>query len=172
MSMTVQSRARKLLGDFGEGLVTYALIRKGYEVAMVDHVGADLIVEKGGLRFAVSVKTRQFKSGSVESRGVVAEELHLKKLDHFSEQFGMVSLFALVVCIADESAIHLMIVRTDDIRNELPRGKHGYAFRFSKSKRQALFEKPFIDYSCWGQESIGEMDFVSSSDDNGFQSVK
>lgn len=41
-----QSRAPKLIGDFGEGLVTYALIRGGYEVAHVDHEGADLIAVK------------------------------------------------------------------------------------------------------------------------------
>lgn len=40
------SRASKQLGDFGEGLVTYTLIRKGFEVACVDHVGADLIAER------------------------------------------------------------------------------------------------------------------------------
>ena len=48
------SRAPKLLGDFGEGLVTYTLIRKGFEVAFVDHVGADLIAEKDDYRIAVS----------------------------------------------------------------------------------------------------------------------
>ncbi len=35
--MIKQTRAPKQLGDFGEGLVTYALIRKGFEVACVDH---------------------------------------------------------------------------------------------------------------------------------------
>ena len=68
-----QTRAPKLLGDFGEGLVTYALILKGYEVAYVDHVGADLIAEKKGKRFAVSVKTRLFRKGSRESLGFVVE---------------------------------------------------------------------------------------------------
>jgi Holliday junction resolvase len=151
-----------LIGDFGEGLVTYALIRKGFEVAVVDHVGADLIAEKGGMRFAVSVKTRLFKSGSQESRGFVAEELHLKKLDHFANQFGMTPLFALLVSIADEKAIHLMIARAEDIRNGLPLVKHGYSYRFSESSRQALFDHPFIDYSCWAQETIGGKDFVGN----------
>ena len=43
ISMSPQTRAPKLLGDFGEVLATYALIRKGFEVAVVGHVGADLI---------------------------------------------------------------------------------------------------------------------------------
>ena len=44
--MSKRTRAPKQLGDFGESLVTYTLIKKGYEVAYVDHVGADLIAEK------------------------------------------------------------------------------------------------------------------------------
>ena len=157
--MPSQSRAPKQLGDFGEGLVTYALIRKGFEVAYVDHVGADLIAEKRGSRFAVSVKTRLFRSGSRESRAFVVEKQHLDKLDHFARQFGMVPLFALAICIADENSIHLMISRAEDIRTGLPQVKHGYAFRFAKSSRKELLAKPFIDYSCWAQEAIGRMDF-------------
>lgn len=44
--LSKNSRAPKQLGDFGEGLVTYALIRKGLEVECVGHVGADLIAQK------------------------------------------------------------------------------------------------------------------------------
>jgi hypothetical protein len=157
--MGTQTRAPKQVGDFGEGLVTYALIRKGFEVANVDHVGADLIAEKRGLRFAVSVKTRLFKSGSKESLGFVVEEIHLDKLDHFASQFGMIPMFALVVCIADERAMHLLLTRAEDIRAELPKVKHGYACRFAKSTRKKLFEQPFIDYSCWTGEVIGGKDF-------------
>ena len=157
--MQAQSRAPKLNGDFGEGLVTYASIRKGYEVACVDHVGADLIAEKHGSRFAVSVKTRLFKIGSKESRAFVVEYQHLHKLDHFAQQFGMVPMFALVVCIADEKAIHLLLARAEDIRKGLPKVKHGYTFRFANSTRQKLFDQPFIDYSCWTGENIGAKDF-------------
>ena len=159
--MPLQTRYPKLLGDFGEGLVTYALIRKGFEVAVVDHVGADLIAEKSGSRFAVSVKTRMFKHGSKESLVFVVEDQHLKKLDHFARQFGMTPLFALVLCLADERNIHLVLARAEDVRENLPKVKHGYSLRFSKSSRRKLFEQSFIDYSCWADETIGEMDFMA-----------
>jgi len=158
-SVKKQSRAPKQLGDFGEGLVTCALIRKGFEVAYVDHVGADLIAERHGSRFAISVKTRLFKSGSKESLAFQAEYQHLDKLDRFANQFGMVPMFALVICIADEDAIHLLLARAEDIRTGLPKVKHGYAFRFAKSTRANLTENPFIDHSSWADETIGEMDF-------------
>ncbi len=108
--MRTQTRAPKQIGDFGEGLSTYAFIRKGFEVAMVDHVGADLIGEKQGLRYAVSVKTRLFRFGSKESRGVVIERSHLEKLEHFANQFDMIPLFALVLCLADEQAVHPLLL--------------------------------------------------------------
>ncbi len=155
-----QTRAPKQLGDFGEGLVNYALIRKGFEVACVDHVGADLIAEKQGSRFAISVKTRLFKTGSKESLCFQAEYDHLDKLERFASQFGMKPVFGLVICIADENAIHLLLARVEDIRNNLPKVKHGYSFRFSKTTRQKLFEQKHIDYSCWTGEVIGKNDFV------------
>jgi hypothetical protein len=154
-----QTRAPKQLGDFGEGLVTYALIRKGFEVANVDHVGADLIAEKRNSRFAISVKTRLFKSGSKESLDFQAEYQHLKKVEYFASQFGMEPMFALVICIADESAIHLLLCKVKDIRNHLPKAQHGFSFRFSKAARQKLFDLPFMDHSCWAGEVIGGKDF-------------
>jgi len=157
--MLKQSRSPKLLGDFGEGLVTYALIRKDFEVAYVDHVGADLIAEKSGSRFAISVKTRLFKEGSKESLSFVVEEDHLNKLDYFAHQFGMIPMYAHVLCLADEKCIHLVIVRVEDIRTNLKKVQHGYVFSFAKSKRRKFIEQPFIDYSCWAGETIGEKDF-------------
>jgi len=154
-----QSRAAKQLGDFGEGLVTYALICKGYEVALVDHVGADLIAEKNGIRFAVSVQTRRFKPAVKESRVYTVEEPHLRKLDYFARQFAMTPLFAFVACMADDKAIHLFLARVDDIRKHLPKGKHGYSIRFGKTRLQKLIDNPYIDYSCWTNETIGPSDF-------------
>lgn len=153
-----QTRAPKLLGDFGEGLVTYALILKGYEVAYVDHVGADLIAEKKGKRFAVSVKTRLFRKGSRESLGFVVERGHIQKLENFADQFGMVPVFALLVCLSDEHLIHLIIMPVDELKKNLPEVKHGYSIRFSTERRKELIAKPFVDYSCWKEESIGDKD--------------
>lgn len=98
----IQTRAPKQIGDFGEGLATYVLIRKGFEIAYVDHVGADLIAEKKGNRIAVSVKTRLFRPRSSESRMMLVNPAHLEKLEIFSKQFGMNGVFVQIVCLADE----------------------------------------------------------------------
>ena len=149
------SRAPKLLGDFGEGLVTYALIRKGFEVACVDHVGADLIAQKKNHRIAVSVKTRRYRSSSVETRGTVIEASHIDKLERFAARFALEPVFAHVVCIEDDGIIHLFMLRVVDIKRYLDKVVHGFRLRFSKEHLTKTIQLPYVDYSSWNNESIG-----------------
>lgn len=131
-SLHSNSRAPKFLGDFGEGLVTYTLIRQGFEVAVVDHVGADLIAQRDEHRIAVSVKTRLYRAASVETQGTVIETAHLEKLEHFARRFDLAPVFAHAVCLADDRTIHLFMMHVADIRRSLDKVKHGYRIRFSK----------------------------------------
>ena len=152
---TKHSRAPKHLGDFGEGLVTYTLIRKAFEVACVDHVGADLIAERDHYKIAVSVKTRMFREGSIESRGIVFEFNHLEKLEYFAQRFDLDPVMAHAVCIPDDRVIHLFMLRVSDIRKELKPVKHGYRFQFGAKHLEATVALPFVDYSSWSNEHIG-----------------
>ena len=146
------SRAPKQLGDFGEGLVTYTLIRKGYEVACVDHVGA----ERSGYKIAVSVNTRMYRSKSVESRGAVFEFAHIEKLEHFSRTFSLDPVIAHGACLVDDQTIHLFMLRVADIRKELKKVKHGYRFQYGANHLPVTSALPCVDYSCWGTEQIAE----------------
>ena len=152
------SRAPKQLGDFGEGLINYLLIRNDYEVAVVDHVGADLIAEKEGQRFAISVKTRLFRAGSKESRAFVIENEHLEKLEHFANRFKLTPLFAQVVCLADENKIHICVLSTPFIK-ELPKGKYGFCLRMQKKADLENLSKEAVLYACL-KEEIGAIDTV------------
>lgn len=154
--VTKHTRAPKQLGDFGEGLVTYALIRKGFEVACVDHVGADLIAELNNYKIAISVKTRMYRSGSIESRGTVFEAAHLDKLDHFAKRFDLEPVLAHAVCLTDDRVIHLFIIRSIDIRTHLKAVKHGYGFQFGPKHLETTIALPFVDYSRWGDEHIAD----------------
>jgi len=158
-NMARQTRAPKQLGDFGEGIVTYTLIRKGYEVAYVDHVGADLIAEKDGRRYAISVKFRLFREGSKESRMTTIPYKNIEKLETFSRQFGMIPMFAQVVSIADERKIYLFIISVEDVKKILPKGKHGYRLRFGRKRLNELINNDRVDYSVWENETIGNRDF-------------
>lgn len=151
-----QSRAPKLIGDFGEGLVTYALIKAGYEVANVDHVGADLIAERNGERIAVSVKTRNRNTDTKESDMVVIESANLAKLKYFSTQFGMMPVFAQVVCHAKTGTIHLFMIRVEDIEKDknMKKVQHGYSLSFGTQTLASAKAITGMKYSCWNGEQI------------------
>jgi len=149
-----QTRAPKFIGDFGEGLVTYALIRSGYEVAHVDHVGADLIAEKNGERIAVSVKTRNRNTDTNESEMVVISDDNIAKLKFFSEQFGMSPVFAQVICHFKTNSIHLFIIKVSDIEANMKKTKHGYSLSFGSRSIETAKSIPGMKYSCWSGESI------------------
>ncbi len=151
---TTQTRSPKQIGDFGEGLVTYALIRGGFEVAVVDHVGADLIAEKSGERIAVSVKTRRFELDRSESEMITIENAHLGKLKHFSDQFKLVPVFAHVFCDAKTNTIHLFMIRVSDIELNMKRTNIGYSLSFSAKNLSAMIKTPGMKYSSWSNESI------------------
>ena len=53
-------RLPKQFGDFAESLVMFILGKKGLRVALVDHVGADIIIVGDKGKYAVSVKGRNF----------------------------------------------------------------------------------------------------------------
>src|SRR5215469_3622745 len=120
------SRAPKLLGDFGEGLVAYTLILKGFEVASVDHVGADLIAERDSRRIAVSVKTRLFRAGSTETQGAVVEFDHLDKLEFFAKRFALEPVYAHVASIVDASVIHMFMISAANVRRHPDRAQNGF----------------------------------------------
>ncbi len=152
LTMEKQTRAPKQLGDFGEGLVTYALIRKGYEVAYVDHVGADLIAEKDGKRYAISVKFRLFREGSKESRMITIKNDDIGKLENFSRQFGMISIFAQVVSIVDDKKIHLFLMSIDDLKDILKTTKNGHSLRFGRNNIQKLINDRRVEYCAWQEK--------------------
>lgn len=149
-----QTRAPKLIGDFGEGLVTYALIRGGYEVAHVDHVGADLIAEKDGECIAVSVKTRNRNTDTKESEMVVIADDNITKLKFFSNQFGMSPVFAQVVCHSKTKSIHLFMIKVSDIEMYMKKAQHGYSLSFGSRGIELAKSIQGMKYSCWSGELI------------------
>jgi hypothetical protein len=91
---------------------------------------------------------------------VVVEDTYIKKLENFSQQFGMTPVFAQVICIADEKIIHLFMMPISKIHNILPKVKHGYSLRFGKKRIGELPQNGNVDYSSWENEEIGAKDFA------------
>ncbi len=152
--MEGNTQGAKRIGDFGEGLVTYAMIRKGFEVSLVDDIGADLIAAGRGQRYAVAVKARLFRHGSKESRVTVVEWEPLRKLQVFAQRFQMVPLMAQVVCLADDAMIHLFLFHAAQLRDVLPVVKNGFSIRFGAQHIETLARNPAVDYSCWREDLL------------------
>jgi Holliday junction resolvase len=160
--MIRDSRAPKLLGDFGEGLATYVLLSQGFEVAVVDHVGADLIAVREGHRLAVSVKTRKFRSGSTEHRSITVENEHLGKLDRFADRFGMTPIFCHVVSVADEHVIHVFLIPVALLREGtlLSTNKTGFSLRFHKPQDlERLATHKSLGYARFTQNELRPLPF-------------
>ena len=158
MPIKLKTMVAKQMGNFGESLVNYVLIKKGYEVAYVDNVEADLIAEKNKDRYAISVKTRNFKKDFSESRMYSFEYDHIEKLNYFSEQFNMEPVIAFVLSINDENSLEVYIIKVKDIEESraLNKVKNGYGIRFDKKNKQDLINNQYIDYSYWKDETIGD----------------
>lgn len=69
MEITKSSRHKKIIGDFGEVFLCNWLSRSGFEVALVDHTGIDVVAynPKTGQRLGISVKSRTRQKGTETS---------------------------------------------------------------------------------------------------------
>ena len=92
------SRHSKIAGDFGESLFLYWLSKRGYESALVDHTGIDLIAyeKKTGKRIGISVKTRTRKLGT-EKEGIYVKKSEINKIKNACVYFACKPYFGIVV---------------------------------------------------------------------------
>lgn len=104
------------LGSFGENLAMFAIGNmKGYKIAIVDHVGADLVAtDKKGNAFAISVKTKtnlEYNYSKSDDNNVH----ELNKLFEFAKSFGMIPAVAYVLLPKDLSYIDIYIITLDKL---------------------------------------------------------
>ena len=109
MDILKSSRHSKLTGNFGEALVLYWLSKHGFECALLDHTGIDLIARNPHTSelMGISVKSRS------RSRGKGQEHLSIRS-DNFAkttaacEAFGCVPYFAIVIDADDLIRAYLL----------------------------------------------------------------
>lgn len=85
------SRHQKIIGSMGEHLVCNWLSRSGFEVAVVDHTGIDLIAydPKSKLRIGITVKSRTRDRRETESVNVFSNRKNdREKVQSFCTSFG------------------------------------------------------------------------------------
>jgi hypothetical protein len=92
------TRHAKITGDFGELLVLYWLSKYGFECALVDHTGIDIIARNPHTNeiMGISVKSRSRDEGTEEDYVSISND-NFDKADVACTSFGCVPYFAIVV---------------------------------------------------------------------------
>lgn len=112
-------RWAKQFGDFAENLTMYILGQlKNMSVALIDHVGADVIAvkrENPSVRYAISVKGRNIPQ--TESKSYGFSQGNIDKLTETAKAFGMVPAVSFVFVDEMEGAkkIRLFVAKLEDL---------------------------------------------------------
>ncbi len=91
-------RHPKITGDFAEGLVLYWLSKHGFECALVDHTGLDIIARNPVNKelMGLSVKSQSRNAGT-ENTVLRIDRKQVPSLDLACRAFGCEPYFAIVV---------------------------------------------------------------------------
>jgi Holliday junction resolvase-like predicted endonuclease len=102
MKILKSSRHSKITGDFAEQLVLYWLSKHGFECALVDHTGLDIIARNPANKelMGISVKSRSRNAGT-ETSVLRIDAKQVPSLDFACGAFGCKPYFAIVVDAAD-----------------------------------------------------------------------
>ena len=102
MKISKSSRHSKITGDFAERLVLYWLSKHGFECALVDHTGLDIIARNPVNKelMGISVKSRSRNAGT-ENTVLRIDRKQVPSLDLACCAFGCKPYFAVIVDAAD-----------------------------------------------------------------------
>lgn len=98
MRIQKSSRHSKITGDFGETLVLYLLSKTGFECALVDHTGIDIIARalKSKEVMGISVKSRSRTTGA-EGTNITIRRDDMEKAQNACKAFRCRPYFAFVI---------------------------------------------------------------------------
>ena len=131
MKIKKSSRHSKITGDFAEQLVLYWLSKHGFECALVDHVGIDIIARNphNDEVMGISVKSRSRNTGTEGSSLSIPKD-HLEKLDNACLSFNCIPYFAIVV--DEANTITAFILSRSHLVEVSPPGKEVISWKMQK----------------------------------------
>lgn len=112
--MNKSSRHSKIAGDFGEDLILYWLSKNGFETALLDHTGIDLLSyhSETSRRLGISVKTRTREIGT-EAEGIYIKVGEIKKIKDACKAFEAEPFIGIVIDKINQ--IELFVISLDAI---------------------------------------------------------
>lgn len=109
VGITKSTRHQKIIGQFGEHIICNWLSRSGFEVAIVDHTGIDIIafdpLEK--TRLGISVKSRTRNIGTEKTHVTIFRKDGKQKLTDACSAFSCEPWIAVYVETADSADIYM-----------------------------------------------------------------
>jgi hypothetical protein len=122
MKIIKSTRHQKIIGDFGESLICNWLSRSGFEVALVDHTGLDIIAHnpKTNKRLGITVKSRTRVGGKEEECVILfsyrKEEDDRHKLLDACKVFGCEPWIAVYVETSDYGDVFITSLKNYDLK--------------------------------------------------------
>ena len=128
-TLTKDGRWPKQFGDFGENLILFLIGQvKNMKVALVDHVGADIIatdIQAPNNKYAISVKSRIL--GMDESKSLIFDHSNQEKLKEFSNSFNLIATVAFVICDFEFKNFDIFIMTLDYLKQASKDKNIGFA---------------------------------------------
>ncbi len=153
MQLDKSSRHSKITGNFAEALVLYWLSKYGFECALVDHVGLDMIARNPSTSelMGISVKSRSRSTGK-EGQYVHIPNDHFDKVEEACRAFGCVPYMAVVV---DEGpSIHAFITSVEHLLSLFPRRETAAGWKMTKGWLEFCEKDPEVIYFRFKHETL------------------
>ena len=143
MKINKSTRHSKITGDFGETLVLYWLSKYGFECALVDHTGIDIIARKPHTKeiMGISVKSRS-RNAKAEEEYVSIPNSSFDKAEAACAAFNCVPYFAIVVDAGD--TIRGFILPMRHLLELFPKGKTASGWKMTKACLKRYADDPAI----------------------------
>lgn len=144
MKINKSTRHSKITGTFGEALILYWLSKYGFECALIDHTGIDIIARNPHTKelMGISVKSRSRTEGAEKDYVGIPYD-NLKKVTAACNAFGCAPYFAIVVDAGD--TLNGFIIPMKHLLNLSTEGGKTYkGWRMRKSDLEKYAQDPKI----------------------------
>lgn len=169
MRIKKSTRHAKITGDFGETVVLYWLSKYGFECALVDHTGIDIIARNPHTNeiMGISVKGRSRTEGAEDTYVSIPNE-NFDKAENACAAFGCVPYFAIVVDAGE--VIRGFILPMTKLLTLFPKGKTAsgwkmterYLARYAADPEIQIFKFETKTMKWWGRQ-VGAADASGTS---------
>ena len=148
MEIIKSSRHQKIIGTFGENLICNWLSRSGFEVAVVDHTGIDIIAynKSTGQRLGITVKSRTRTAGTEAVSVSIFRKNDRDKLLAACKAFGCEPWIAVYVEATGLGELYLTSLEKYDAKYRGKEGKAVDAWKMKARDRESYERDPDIKH--------------------------